>query len=415
MFPKESQVRQAEIVVIGNEVTSGLIEETNSRTISLRLNEAGLDVVRMTAVGDDEASIVEAVEQALQRVDIVVTTGGLGATHDDITKHVLASFFGCGFKEDKKVLAMIENFFQKRGRKAPEYAFTQCSVPDKAVILYNEHGTAPGLLFHRDGKKLFALPGIPSEMEYLLGKYVIPEAAAAGGMRIGHRTLKTTGISESGLWEKIGSIESLGPKVASLPSHLGVNIRISAFGKEDLAGKLDAAERFFREKISDYIYGTDDETLEGEIGGLLRSRNLKLAVAESCTGGLIGHRITNVSGSSDYFLESRVVYGNEAKITGLGVEGKLLKQYGAVSREVAVAMAEGVRKTADVSLAVTGIAGPEGGSKQKPIGLTYIALNAGEGSQCEKFVFPHDRVRNKERAAQAALNLLWLWLLKNQK
>ncbi|MFQ5716771.1 MAG: competence/damage-inducible protein A, partial [Nitrospinales bacterium] len=275
MFGNESQIRQAEIVVIGNEIISGLTQETNSRAISLRLSEAGLDVSRITVVGDDDGAIQDAARQAMDRVGVVVATGGLGPTHDDITKRALARLFRSGFRKDEKVLAMVENFFRRRGREVPDYSLCQCNVPDQAVILYNEKGTAPGLLFHKDGKKLFALPGIPFEMAYLMEKYVVPAVKVDGKAKIAHRILKTTGITESDLWEKIGSMERLKLKVASLPSPLGVKIRISAFGKEDVTAQLDAAEKFFREKISDYIYGRDDETLEETVGGLLRRRNLK--------------------------------------------------------------------------------------------------------------------------------------------
>ncbi|MFQ5673293.1 MAG: competence/damage-inducible protein A [Nitrospinales bacterium] len=416
MFEKRLQIPQAEIVVIGNEVISGLIEESNSRVISLRLQEAGVDVSRVTAVGDDAAAIAEAADEALGRVDLVITTGGLGATHDDITKNVLARLFHSGFRKDESVRVAIEKFFRRRGRDMPDYALEQCSVPEKADILHNEKGSAPGLLFHRDGKKLYALPGVPLEMEHLLDKFVLPGLAAHGKQRIAHRILKTTGITESGLWQKIGSIQSLESQVtvASLPSHLGVRIRLSACGAGDLSAKLDAAERHIREKAGDCIYGVDEETLEGIVGSLLRARNLTLAVAESCTGGLIGHRITNVAGSSDYFLEGVVTYSNEAKMNRLGVGGELLSRHGAVSREVAVAMAEGIRRLsgADIGLSVTGIAGPAGGSRGKPVGLTYIALDAAAGGWCDKFLFPQDRVRNKERAAQAALNGLRRWLMR---
>ena len=252
-------------------------------------------------------------------------------------------------------------------------------------------------------------------MEHLLEKFVLPGLVSARKTRITHRILKTTGISESGLWQKIGSIDFLSNKVtlASLPSHLGVNIRLSTCGEKEAIATIDEVEVFIREKVNHYIYGMDDETLEDKVGGLLLDRKLNLAVAESCTGGLVGHRITNVDGSSDYFLEGVITYSNKAKIDRVGVASNLLNQYGAVSRETATAMAEGIRKisSADIGLAVTGIAGPGGGSKEKPVGLTYIALDTPVGGQCKKFLFPQDRVRNKERASQAALNILRLWLM----
>ncbi|MEC7641298.1 MAG: competence/damage-inducible protein A [Nitrospinota bacterium] len=415
MFHKQRDIRQAAIVVIGNEVTSGLIEETNSRTISIRLQEVGVDVACVIAVGDQTEAIIEALEWALASAEVIVVTGGLGPTHDDITKNVLAGLFQSGFREDEKVLAAIERFFHRRGRPVPDYALEQSSVPEKAEILYNDKGTSPGLLFHKDGKRLYALPGVPLEMEHLLQKFILPQLASIKKTGIIHRLLKTTGITESALWEKIGSIDFLKDQVtvASLPSHLGVNIRLSACGKEKMREKISAAEAFICEKAGNYIYGMDEDTLEGSVGRLLLAGKLTLAVAESCTGGLIGHRITNIAGSADYFLEGFVTYSNAAKQGRIGVKKNLLDGYGAVSRETAAAMAEGVRKVsgADIGLAVTGIAGPEGGSEKKPVGLTFIALDTSTGRTCEQFLFPQDRVRNKERASQAALHLLRLWLL----
>lgn len=418
MFREDSRIFRAELVVIGNEVTSGLVLDTNSQTICTQLSTVGIDVSRIASVGDARESIVDAIRQALERVDIVITTGGLGATHDDITKQVLAEMFLSGFRKDAEVEKMVHAIFGARGQSVPPHAFSQWEVPEKAVILYNEKGTAPGFLFLSEGKRVYVLPGVPHEMEYLLEKYVLPQLASRGSVRIGHRILKTTGISESGLWGKIGPADPLEKivTVASLPSHLGVRIRLSAWGErqKDITAKLNAAEELIQAKVSDLIYGKDDENMEEVVGGLLRQKKLRLAVAESCTGGLIGHRLTNVPGSSDYFMEGSVTYNNQAKIRCLGVAAELLTRYGAVSREVALAMSEGIRKISgvDVGLAVTGIAGPSGGNDKKPVGLTFISVSDSSGSLCEQFQFHQDRVRNKERAAQAALNLLRVWLMK---
>ncbi|MCH8207652.1 MAG: competence/damage-inducible protein A [Nitrospinae bacterium] len=417
MFASNADIPKAGVLIIGNEIITGLVQDTNSATICERLNMIGIDVARIISVGDDEASIKRALSESLQAAEIVIVTGGLGATHDDITKEVLARFFNSEMAPDEKVRGMVEKFFKSRGREVPEYALSQCEAPQKADILYNDIGTAPGLLFQQEGKMVFALPGIPVEMDYLLEQQVLPRLASKSGVRIAHRALNTTGITESGLWEKVGPLDALKDSVvvASLPSHLGVRIRLSAYGKEESEAmeKLNRAEKFFREKISSYIYGLDEETLEGNLGQLLREKKLTLAVAESCTGGLIGHRLTNISGSSDYYLEGFVTYSNEAKARRLGVEMKLIEKHGAVSLDVALAMAEGVRKAAgaDRGLAVTGIAGPTGGTESKPVGLTFIAVSDKERSQCERFLFPQDRIRNKERAAQAALNLLRLSLI----
>ncbi len=416
MFSKAVDVPKAETIIVGNEITSGLVQDTNSATLAKRLLEAGVDVSRVSIVGDDEKQIEDAVVAALGRVDLVVVTGGLGGTHDDVTKSVLARAFGSGFRRDDEALANIERIYQKRGAEISPLALKQCWVPEKAEILYNEKGTAPGLLFKKNEKVLFALPGVPLEMEHLLEKYVLPRAARPGGIKLAHRMLKTTGIPESRLWELFGPMEPLEKMVmvASLPSHLGVRVRLSAWGNtdEETAHKLDLAEKLLRIQIGEYIFGVDDETLEKVVGEMLTRQGKTIAVAESCTGGLISHRLTNVSGSSEYVLESAVTYSNEAKTARLGVGAALIAEHGAVSRPVAEAMARGVCETAhaDVGLAVTGIAGPTGGTDEKPVGLVFIALSSGEQTLCEEFRFHQDRVRNKERAAQAALNMLRLWL-----
>lgn len=415
MFEHASGIRRAEILIIGNEVISGLIQETNSRFLSGRLHSAGVDVCRVTSVGDDRSAILSAAREALDRVDIVITTGGLGSTHDDITSKVMAELFESGFVHDENVHELLKKIFKARGREIPPAVLSQCKVPEKAEILLNEKGTAPGLLFRRDGKSLYTLPGIPLEMEHLFEKYIFPQLASDSQKVVGHRILLTTGLSEASLWELAGPVDALEKyvTVASLPSHLGVKIRLSAVGGEDVASRLAEAERILRGKISSYIYGTDQETLEGKIGELLLERGFTLAVAESCTGGLIGHRLTQVPGSSAYFMEGAVTYSNAAKSARLGVDPALIEKYGAVSREVALAMAKGIRQTAGthIGLSTTGIAGPGGGSEEKPVGLTYIAVADAEGEHCGKFIYHQDRVRNKERTAQTALNLLRLRLL----
>ena len=406
----------AELVVIGDEVISGLILDRNSQYLGERIHELGIEVSRITTVGDSASIIEDCVKLALQRSEWVILTGGLGATHDDITKSVLLKVFECGLKKDAKVAGMLEAMFQARGRgrEVPESVRSQCEVPEKAEILYNEKGTAPGFKMLKGKSILFSLPGVPLEMQYLFEKYVAPEMAGYGNKVFLHRLIKTTGLTEADLWAKVGSLEAMQEKatIASLPSHLGVRIRISVLAESKKEGerRLDEVESFLEERLSRYIYGKDEETLEEKVGDLLREKSLTLATAESCTGGLIGHRLTQVSGSSDYYKEGFVVYSNQAKMDRLGVEPRLIEEFGAVSEPVAEAMAQGVCRVtgADIGVSVTGIAGPSGGSDLKPVGLTYIAVHDRSGTHCRKFIFTHDRVRNKERAAQAALNLVRL-------
>ncbi len=421
MFKDDNILLKAEIIAIGNEVVSGLIQDTNARYLSSQLHLLGVNVIQITAVGDNEESIVRAVEGALGRADVIITTGGLGSTHDDITKEVLARMFHSKIVVDQKAVAMLEVMFKKRKRDNPEREIPegvrrQSEVPEAATVLYNDKGTAPGLLFNRDGKKVFSLPGVPLEMEHLFEKYIRPDLLKSQSGVIGHRMLKTVGLTEASLWGKFGPVDPLEKlvTVASLPSYLEVKMRLSfcAASIEAVEARLGEAEAMVMAAVGEWVYGKDDETLEGKIGEWLRDKGRTLAVAESCTGGLIGHRLTQVSGSSDYFLEGAVTYSNEAKCRRLGVEPSLIRDNGAVSREIALAMAKGVRKSsgANIGLSVTGVAGP-GASDNKPAGTVFIAISDGRESYCEQFRFYHDRSRNKERSAQAALDLLRRWLL----
>jgi len=416
MFNDAMVLPQAEIIAIGNEVISGLIQDTNGRYLSKQLHLLGMNTSRITAVGDNKDSISRVIEGALERVDVVIITGGLGSTHDDITKDVLAQFFNSKMILDNKVRSMLEVTFKKRSQEVPTNVQNQYKVPEGAKVLYNDQGTAPGFLFERDGKKLFSLPGVPLEMEHLFDKYIRPNLKKLQKGVIGHRVIKTVGLTEASLWEKFGPLEPLESlvTVASLPSYLEVKVRLSCCSKstEDVEIRLDEAEDMVMTSLGGWVYGKDDETLEDKVGELFLEKNKTLAVAESCTGGLIGHRLTQTPGSSNYFLEGVVAYSNEAKNSRLEVSPTLVRKYGAVSQEVALAMADGIRKTsgADIGLSVTGVAGPDA-SNNKPVGTVFIAISDEEKSDCKYFHFYNDRSRNKERSAQAGLDLLRRWLL----
>ncbi len=410
-----SDSNSAEILVIGDEVISGLIVDTNSKYLGERIYESGSGVSRITKIGDDSSTIEECVEQALQRSNWIILTGGLGITHDDITKSVLMKVFTSNLKRDEKVIQMLEETFRKRDRAIPASVQSQCEVPDNCQVLYNEVGTAPGFRFERDGHVLFCLPGVPHEMKHLFERYIAPELVEHASQTFSHRILKTTGISEADLWEKVGSIDALQEKVtlASLPSHLGVRIRLSVLAETGGKEALDEVEQSLIDRIGRYIYGKNEETLEGKVGQLLTEKNMEIATAESCTGGLIGHQLTQISGSSNYFKEGFVVYSNEAKVSRLGVDQQVIDEHGAVSEPVARLMAEGVRRVSksDIGVSVTGISGPTGGSEEKPVGLTFIAVSDSAGTWCGKYIYTHDRIKNKERTAQTALNLVRLRLL----
>ena len=417
MIIGESNSVKAEILVIGDEVVSGLIFDSNSKYLGERIYELGVGVSHITKIGDDFAIIKECIEKALKRSDWIILTGGLGITHDDITKSVVMNVFNSKLRRDEKVKAMIQKVYAKRNREIPESLHSQCEVPDNCQVLYNEMGTAPGFRYEKGSHVLFCLPGVPHEMKHLFEKYIGPELVQNTSKTFLQRILKTTGISESELWQKVGSLSAFQDKVslASLPSHLGVRIRISCLVDNLKKGEsiLDEVEQFFKTCIGQYVYGKDDETLEAKVGQLLEKKSMTLATAESCTGGLIGHRLTQISGSSLYFKEGFVVYSNEAKMLRLGVKKQTLIDFGAVSEPVARSMVEGLCRVtnADIGVAVTGIAGPMGGSETKPVGLTYIAISDANGIWCGKFVYTHDRIKNKERAAQTALNLVRLRLL----
>lgn len=408
---------QAEVLVIGDEVISGLIVDTNSKYLGEKIHELGIGISRITKIGDDFSVVEECVEKALRRSAWIILTGGLGITHDDITKSVVMKVFGSKLHRDEKVEAMLKEIFSKRNREIPESVRSQCEVPDNCQVLYNEVGTAPGMRFEKRGHILFCLPGVPHEMRHLFEKYIAPELAQNSSKTFSQRILKTTGISESDLWKKVGSLTALQEKasLASLPSHLGVRIRISCLAETREKGEsvLNQVEQSLMDRVGQYVFGKNDETLEEKVGQLLTVKSMTLATAESCTGGLIGNRLTQISGSSLYFKEGFVVYSNDAKVSRLGVEPQTLKDHGAVSEPVARSMAEGVCRVAgsDIGVSVTGIAGPAGGSDEKPVGLTYIAVSDANGTWCGKFIYTHDRIKNKERAAQTALNQVRLRLL----
>ena len=413
----KSKSGQAEIIVIGDEVISGFIVDTNSKYLGQRISELGMRVLCITKIGDDFSEIKESVEKALQRSDWVILTGGLGVTHDDITKSVVMKVFGSNLRRDAKVEAMLQENFSKRSGNIPESVQSQCEVPDNCHVLYNEVGTAPGFRFEKNRHVLFCLPGVPHEMKHLFEQYIAPELVKHSTKAFSQRILRTTGISEADLWARVGSLAMLQNKanIASLPSHLGVRIRLSCLEETKDKGEtlLDEVEQSLMKTLGPYVYGRNNETLEAKVGQLLKDKSMTLATAESCTGGLIGHRLTQVSGSSKYFKEGFIVYSNEAKVSRLGVDQKILDSHGAVSEPIARLMAEGVCRAAgaDIGVSVTGIAGPTGGSEDKPVGLTFIAVSDAFGTWSGKYIYTHDRIKNKERVAQTALNLVRMRLL----
>ncbi len=414
---------KSEIITVGNELLSGATLDTNSAYLAEKLSEFGIVVTRHTTVPDGVESIAEAVEEAWRRVAFVVTTGGLGPTNDDVTKKALARVLGKPLVLHEEILKKVEERFRRRGEKMPLVNQNQALLPSGAKWVANNYGTAPGILVEEGKKRLVALPGVPREMKGIFEEEVIPYLRKAFGtaLAVVRRRLRTTGIAESALYEKIRRVipEGEGLHFASLPSYYGVDLRLEVSGREK-----EEAEKLLEEKLAkirpllgDFLYAEGETAMEEVVGQLLLKTKKKLAAAESCTGGLVAKRITDVPGSSDYFERGVVTYSNAAKHELLGLPEKLFKTVGAVSPEVAERMAVGVRKLAkaDIGLGVTGIAGPGGGSAEKPVGLTFIALADRKKSRVEKFIFSGDREINRLRASQAALNMLRFYLLGKLK
>lgn len=406
---------KAEIITIGDELLIGQTVNTNASYIGKKLHEIGISVARIVSVGDIEKDIIDELKYAFNNFEVVILTGGLGPTHDDVTKNAVCKFFDTKLIFSEEVLNQVKEFLAKRGRtEINEANRAQALVPEKAKVITNLWGTAPGFLFDENGKIVVVMPGVPREMIGMMENFVISYLAQKSkGNILKQKVLKTTGIPESYLYEKLkNTIEELKGlcKIAFLPSAIGVKIRITvkARSQDEAESMLNEVENKIKEKVGKYIYGVDDQELEEVIGKLLTEKGLTLAVAESCTGGLIADRITNVSGSSKYFERGIVAYSNEAKIQILGVPEELIRNYGAVSKEVAEAMAEGVRKisNADIGISTTGIAGPTGATPTKPVGLVWIGYSDKNETFAKEFRFGDDRLENKQRASQMALEIL---------
>jgi len=410
---------KAEIISIGDELLYGEIIDTNSAFIAEKLTDEGIEVVFCTSAGDDINKIAEVFDTALSRADVIIATGGLGPTSDDLTKKTIVKTFKRSLVFHEEILKEIEKSFEKRGKAMPKINQNQALIPQGAKPLANLWGVAPGIFIEEEGKLFFALPGVPLEMKWMLENEVLPilRSKKPEGFII-RKTLKTTGIAESVIYEKIeGLINPKGEvKIAFLPSYLGVDMRLTADLKQksEAAAKIAELEQKIRDILGTYIYGIDDQTLEEAVGKLLSDKGKTIAVAESCTGGLIGAKFTNTSGSSKYFERGVVTYSNQAKIELLGIPKEIIDKYGAVSEQTAILMAEGVRKLAktDYGLSSTGIAGPTGGTPEKPVGLVYIGFACENDSFAQKFRFGGDRITNRERAAQAALNIVRLFLIQ---
>ncbi|MFH1245639.1 MAG: competence/damage-inducible protein A [Candidatus Omnitrophota bacterium] len=405
---------QAEIVSIGTELLLGKTINTNAAYLSKHLATLGIDHFYQTTVGDNQIRLFTALKRALHRSDIVITTGGLGPTVDDITLETLAQVTQKKLILNPSVLKDITNHFQKRHLTMPKKNLRQALIPEGATPIKNTLGTAPGLLIPIEKKALIALPGVPQELKPMMEHSVVPYLTRyfAKDWVILSRSIKTTGLAECKVNQKVEDMLKLTPPLTvGIYAHTeGVELNITAKAKnKSQAKKLIAPiERKIRSRLKEYIYGEDAQTLEEVVARALTTRKKTVAVAESCTGGLVSQRLTNLSGSSRYFLLGLVAYDNKMKESLLNIPSDTLKEFGAVSEETAGLMAEHVRQLANstLGLGITGIAGPQGATKDKPVGLVYIALATAQKKCCAHFYFHGDRNDIRLRAAQAALEMI---------
>ncbi len=413
---------QVELITIGDELLLGFTIDTNAAHIARTLAASGVEIVRRTTVGDEAGKIAQAVLEALDRTGAVITTGGLGPTSDDLTKPAIAKIFGREMKLDEAFATKLEERWRARfpNSRFPVTNRTQAEIPEGARILTNRHGTAPGIwLEDEKGRWVAMMPGVPREMRGMLAEELLPaiKSLAKGEESVVlSGTLRTTGIAESAIAELLGP-DFLGGQdtelgslpLAYLPGVAGVDLRVTAKGlprarAEKLVGEAIVK---LKSRVEAYAYGEDDADLAAVVLERCRALGYKLAVAESCTGGLLGERLTNIPGSSDVFLGGVIAYHNDVKLDLLGVRTEDLVEYGAVSEQVALQMASGVREKlgADVGVSVTGIAGPGGGTAEKPVGLVWIAVHA-SGVKARRFHVGGDRAEIRQRAAQAALEMV---------
>ncbi|MBO3698594.1 competence/damage-inducible protein A [Roseivirga sp. E12] len=404
----------AEILTIGDEILYGQITDTNSQWMSAELDELGVKVIRKTTVGDTELDILEAFSQAEERADIVLITGGLGPTNDDLTMPMLAHYFGSEIVMNEDVLNHVQDFFERRGRVFTELNRRQALVPEIAEVLHNDLGTAPGTWYERNGKIFVSMPGVPHEMKNLMKKLVIPKLREFFQTPvIYHKLIKTVGIGESFLADKIKSWEDGLPEhisLAYLPSIGHVKLRLTAVGddRESLKQEVQSLIEDLLQLVGKYVYGYDETTLEKAIGEMLLEEGKTLALAESCSGGYVQHKLTTIAGSSSYFQGGVVPYHNDHKINVLGVKPQTLETHGAVSEACVKEMAEGVRKLfkADIGAASSGIAGPGGGTPDKPVGTVWIAYADGEQTVAKKLQLTQNRILNIELTEISVLNLV---------
>ncbi len=405
---------KAEIITIGDEILIGQIIDTNSAWIADQFNFNGIEIYQITSVSDEHNHIVEALKNAAEKVDLVIITGGLGPTKDDITKNTLCEYFDTKLTFHEPTFNHIKIRFSKLNIDINKLNRDQALVPENCTVLFNKVGTAPGMWFEKDETIFVSIPGVPFEMKYLVEHEILPRLLESGKTKaISHKTVLTQGIPESMLAVKLEDWENALPKnikLAYLPNPMSVRLRLSAMGNNEalLKDLIEEQIQKLQQIIPESIFGFDKETMAEVIGRMLKSKGKKLAVAESCTGGFISHLITSIPGSSGFFNGSVVAYSNQIKENILGIDSNIISEFGAVSEQVAKEMALGVRQilNSDYAVATTGIAGPTGGSDDKSVGTVWIAIAYGNKVFAKKFVFGNNRERNIIRSSQTALQIL---------
>ena len=410
----------AEIITIGTEIISGQIVDTNTPYIAQNLSEKGIQVQFQTSVGDDKELLTSALKIARDRANLIITTGGLGPTANDITREAVSEFFDIPLVQDKDAFVRIQKYFGGQHRNVPDAQKKQTLIPEGALALHNDNGTATGFALNRGNTEIVCLPGVPREMQSMLNKYleIYTRKHNLEGRCTLLRDLHTFGISEPDVEIQIKAYiereEHIKVMTLVHDGIVTINIRVTATTRDAAAKILDSAEQNIRKIFGHAVFGVGEETLEHAVTVLLKKYHKTIAVAESCTGGLVSDKLTNVPGISEFFLEGVVAYSNRAKVEILGVPEDLIGKHGAVSPQVARAMAEGIKKrpSADIGVGITGIAGPAGATKEKPVGLVYIAVIVDDVAEVKECRFRGSRIDIKNFSANTALNMIWLKLIR---
>ncbi|WP_270648020.1 competence/damage-inducible protein A [Paeniclostridium hominis] len=409
---------KAEIITVGTEILLGDIVNTNSQFLAKELASIGVEVYYQETVGDNETRLLNLLEEAFKRSDIVITTGGLGPTNDDITKEIAAKYFNQELVFYSDLWENIKSYFEKLGLKPTENNKKQAYFPKDCIILDNPNGTAPGVILKKENKMIILLPGPPKEMIPMFNNKVKSYLQSLTDYKLVSKTLRFIGIGESELEEKLIDIinSQSNPTIAPYAKENEVTLRITAKSKDDEKANdlIKSIEEKIKDRVGKYIYGYDDTTLEETVAKLLVKNNMTIAVSESCTGGMVSSKLIDYPGISQSFIEGCVTYSNEAKMNRLGVKKETLDKYGAVSSETAIEMAVGIAKNlnTNIGLSTTGVAGPGGGTDEKPVGLVYIGIYINGDVKVKKCNFSGSRDKIRSRATNEALNLLRLELLK---